>query len=74
MAAFFGAAAILSLTAAIRNEARWLTPVLLLLALALAGRVFNLVSTGGGAALIPPMVIEAVLIGVMGLGRRLLGK
>ena len=34
----------------------------------------TLVSTGGGAALIPPMVIEAVLIGVMGLGRRLLGK
>jgi arylsulfatase/uncharacterized sulfatase len=74
MAAFFGAAAILSLTAAVRNEARWLTPVLLLLALALAGRVFNLVSTGGGAALIPPMVIEAVLIAIMGLGRRVLGR
>ena len=71
MAAFFGAAAILSLTAAIRNEARWLSPVLLLLAL--AGRVFNLMSTGGGAALIPPMVIEAVLIGIVGVGRRLLG-
>jgi hypothetical protein len=74
MAAFFGAAAILSLTAAIRNEARWLTPVLLLLALALAGRVFNLVTTDGGATLIPPMVIEAVLIAIMGLGRRVLGR
>lgn len=74
MAAFFGAAAILSLTAAIRNEARWLSPVLLLLALALAGRVFNLMSTGGGAALIPPMVIEAVLITIMGVGYRVLGR
>ena len=72
MAAFFGAAAILSLLAAIRNEARWLTPVLLLLALALAGRVVNLITTGGGGALIPPMVIEAVLILIMGLGRGVL--
>jgi hypothetical protein len=36
--------------------------------------VFNLVTTDGGATLIPPMVIEAVLIAIMGLGRRVLGR
>ncbi len=73
LAGFFGAAGVLSLTAAVRNERQWLVPVLLLLAIALTGRVINLLVTGGGAVLVPPMVIEAVLIAIVGLGLRVLG-
>lgn len=72
MAGFFGAAGALSLTAAVRNERKWLVPVLLLLGIALTGRVLNLVLTGGGQVLIPPMVVEAVLIVITGLGWRVL--
>ncbi len=72
MAGFFGAAGVLFLLAALRNEASWLKPVLLLLAIALTGRMLNLVVTHGGQELIPPMVIEAVLIGVTLLGLRVL--
>ncbi|MFA7264628.1 MAG: arylsulfatase [Caulobacter sp.] len=68
MAGFFGAAGVMSLAAAVRGERRWLVPVMLLLAIALTGRVLNLALTGGGQVLIPPMVIEAVLIAITGLG------
>ena len=73
MAGFFGAAGLLTLTAAVRNERRWLIPVLLLLGIALTGRVINLLVTGGGAVLVPPMVIEAVLIVIALLGLRVMG-
>lgn len=72
MAGFFGAAGVLSLTAAVRDERKWLVPVLLLLAIALSGRLLNLALTGGGQALIPPMIVEAVLIAIMALGLRVL--
>lgn len=74
MAAFFFAAGGLSLTAAIRRESRWLWPVLLILALALAGRTLNLLLTGGGPGVIPPMVVEAVLIAITLLGMRVLPR
>lgn len=74
MAGFFGASGVMFLLAAIRSDARWLRPVLLLLAIALTGRVINLLVTGGGQVLIPPMVIEAVLIAVTLLGMRVLGS
>ena len=72
MAGFFGAAGVLSLTAAVRDDRKWLVPVVLMLGIALTGRVLNLVLTGGGPGLIPPMVIEAVLIAITGLGLRVL--
>jgi arylsulfatase/uncharacterized sulfatase len=72
MAGFFGAAGVLMLAAVIRKEARWLTPVVLMLGIALTGRVLNLVLNGPSPALVPPMVIEAVLIVLTGLGLRIL--
>ncbi|MDP1632388.1 MAG: hypothetical protein Q8L66_13315 [Caulobacter sp.] len=74
MAGFFGGVGLLSLAAALRDDGRWLTPVLLLVGLALSGRVINLVLTGGGAVLYPPMIIEAVLIAISGLGWRVLSE
>ncbi len=73
MAGFFGASGVMLLLAAIRNDAKWLKPVLLLLSIALTGRVLNLVLTQGGQILIPPMVVEAVLIGITLLGLRVMG-
>ena len=72
MAGFFGASGVLMLAAVIRKEARWLTPVVLMLGIALTGRVLNLLLNGPGPALIPPMVIEAVMIILTGLGLRIL--
>ena len=72
MAGFFGASGVLMLAAVIRKEARWLTPVVLMLGIALTGRVLNLVLNGPSPALIPPMVIEAVMIVLTGLGLRIL--
>lgn len=72
MAGFFGAAGVLFLTAAVRNERKWLVPVALMLGIALTGRVLNLALTHGGQPLIPPMVVEAVLIAITGLGWRVL--
>jgi hypothetical protein len=63
---------VLSLTAAVRNERKWLVPVLLMLGIALTGRMLNLALTGGGQALIPPMVVEVVLIAITGLGLKVL--
>jgi arylsulfatase/uncharacterized sulfatase len=74
MAAFFAAAGGLSLVAAVRRESRWLWPVLLILSLALGGRILNLLLAGGGPGVIPPMVVEAVLIAIVLLGMRLLPK
>ncbi|MDP1738931.1 MAG: hypothetical protein Q8L23_16005 [Caulobacter sp.] len=73
MAGYFGAAGVLFLAAAVRAERVWLKPVLLMLAIALVGRVINLVLTGGGSVLYPPMVVEAVLLAITVLGLRVLG-
>lgn len=73
MAGFFGASGVMFLLAVVRNDAKWLKPVLLLLSIALTGRVLNLALTHGGQVLIPPMVIEAVLIAVTLLGLRVMG-
>jgi arylsulfatase A-like enzyme len=72
MAGFFAASGALTLTAAIRREARWLWPVILLLSLALAGRFLNLALGGGGKATLAPMLVEAVLIAITVLGLRVL--
>jgi arylsulfatase/uncharacterized sulfatase len=73
MAGFFGASGVMLLLAAVRDDAKWLRPVLLLLAIALTGRVLNLVLTHGGQILIPPMVVEAVLIAITLLALRVMG-
>ncbi len=71
---FFGAGGLLTLTAAIRGEAKWLPPVMLLVGLALTGRFINLAVTGGGLSLIPPMVVEAVMILILAGGYRALSR
>ncbi|MFN3524126.1 MAG: hypothetical protein ACK4YQ_17920 [Phenylobacterium sp.] len=70
IAAFFGAAGLFALAAAARAEARLMTTPLLLVALALAGRVVTVVDRGFTPEQGPPMVVEAVLVALFALARR----
>lgn len=68
MAGFFGGAGAISLFAAIRNRGRLLVAPLLLVAIALAGRVLTVALNGYSDVMLPPMAIEAVLVTVFALG------
>ena len=72
VAGFFGVAGGLALYAAIRNRASLLTAPLLLIGAALAGRIVTLAASGPAPEAIPPMVVEAVLVLILGAGRRVL--
>ncbi len=73
-AGFFGGVGVLALAAAIRGEARLLTAPLLLIGLALTGRAVTVALDGFTPAMAQPMVIEAVLLAVLGAGRRFIGS
>ena len=74
LVALFATVGVLSLLGAVRDRADLLLAPLMLLGLALAGRTLSLVMTGPAPDLIPPMVVEAVLIAILVLGRRVLGR
>lgn len=67
---FFGGGGLFALIAALRSDRRWLAPAMILLGLALTGRVISLIVSGGGVPQIPPMIIEALLIAILALGWR----
>jgi hypothetical protein len=66
--AFFGACGILALAAAIRNSAALLTAPLLVIAIALTGRVVSYALDGGGSLVLQPMLVELTLLVVFGSG------
>lgn len=70
---FFGTAGLLSLGAALRDDHRLLMAPMLLIGLALLGRVIALGFVGFDAVLVPPMVVEAVMLGLFAAGRKTLG-
>lgn len=72
MGGFFAMAGVLSLAAAVRDNARLLTASLLLVTLALAARVGTAALSGYTPEMAQPMVVEAVLAAVLALGRRTL--
>jgi hypothetical protein len=67
--AFFGVCGILALAAAVRNSAALLTAPLLVIAIALTGRIVSYALEGGGPAVLQPMLVELTLLIVFGLGR-----
>ncbi|MBI1361575.1 MAG: hypothetical protein GC155_14960 [Alphaproteobacteria bacterium] len=71
---FFGGAGALALYAAIRDRARLLTAPLLLICLALAGRIVTVVVNGFEQSMIQPAAIEVVLLVVLAAGRTLLSR
>ena len=72
--AFFAAGGVLSLEGAIRNDARFLTAPLLMIALTLAGRLITVAVGGFDPAMAPPMVVEAVIVLLLAFGRRHLAR
>lgn len=74
MAGFFGAAGVLALIAAIRGQGGWLTAPLLMVGIALTGRVINVIMVGWSPDFLQPMAVEAVLAALFAAGRQVLGK
>ncbi|MDP3382071.1 MAG: sulfatase-like hydrolase/transferase, partial [Phenylobacterium sp.] len=72
MGAFFAGGGLFVLAAAARDERRWLVPALVLLSLALAGRILSLLVGGLDVMSLPPMVLEALLILILASGWRVL--
>jgi len=69
---FFGGAGLFALAAAFRNDARLLTAPLLLIAIALAGRLITVVINGFEPPMAAPIAIEAALVLAFLLGRQTL--
>ena len=69
LGAFFATAGVLALLAAVRRAPGFLTAPLMLMSLALAGRLAALAVTPFDSAMIPPMVAEAVMVAVFAAGR-----
>src|SRR5690242_9346391 len=59
---FFGAGGALTLIGAVRNDARFLTAPLLMIALTLLGRLITVAVSGFDPAMGPPVAVEAIII------------
>lgn len=70
---FFAAGGLFALAGAIRGEGRLLTPPAVLLSLALTGRILTVAVDGYAAPMLPPMIIEFVLVAILLIARRRLG-
>ncbi len=71
---FFAAVGLLVLAGAIRNQARLFTAPVLMIALALSGRLFAAAVNGVDPMAIRSMVVEAVLVCLFAVGRLRLAK
>jgi hypothetical protein len=70
---FFGGMGVFALAAAIRNDRRLATVPLVLVSLALAGRLITAGTDGLPPDMVMPMAVEAVLAVLLAIGRRTLG-
>ena len=73
VAGFFAVAGVLALAGAVRGEARLVTAPLLLIALALVGRLITVGLEGFSPEMTGPIVVEAVLLGIFAAGRGFIG-
>ncbi|MBL8557101.1 MAG: hypothetical protein JNM47_00145 [Hyphomonadaceae bacterium] len=74
VAGFFGTFGLLALAGAWRGEARLFTAPLLLIGLALAGRILTVIVSGYAPEMGMPMAIEVGLLAIFGAGRFLLAS
>ena len=74
LGAFFGVAGGFAVAAALRNDARLVLTPLLILAVALLGRLFTATQLGLGADVIEPISVEAALVALYTAGWFLLGR
>ena len=70
---FFGVAGALALAAALRDRRSFLVAPLIALAIALVGRLVTLAIAGYSPNMLAPIIVEAVLLAILALGRRGLG-
>ena len=59
---------------AVRNDARYLAAPLLMIAMTLAGRLATMATSGFDVAMGPPMLVEALIVLALALGRRNLAR
>jgi hypothetical protein len=69
IAGFFAAGGLLALASVVRGDARLLSAPLLLVSLAILGRLVTLLVSGLSPDMLPPIAIEAGLVVLFGLGR-----
>lgn len=65
IAGLFGGMGICMLIAVIRGSVQWVNAVLVFVGVAITGRFVGLVMDGGGNAVIQPIIVEAVTIGLL---------
>ena len=71
---FFGGMGAFALAAAIRNDRRLVTVPLVLVGLALVGRLITAGMEGQAPNMVMPMAVEATLAVLLAIGRRTLGR
>jgi uncharacterized membrane protein len=74
LGAFFGVVGVLALAAGIRARGELLLAPVLLVGVALAGRMLSIGLEGFSPDMMRPIVVEAVLLAVFGAGWRLLPR
>jgi hypothetical protein len=65
IAGLFGGMGICMLIAVIRGSVQWVNAVLVFVGVAITGRFVGLMMDGGGNAVIQPIIVEAVTIGLL---------
>ncbi len=70
--ALFGGAGLFAIAAAVRNSARLVSAPLLLITIGFSGRLLTIALAGYDATMLPPMVVEIVLIALFVSGRKFL--
>lgn len=65
IAGLFGGMGICMLIAVIRQSTQWVNATLVFAGAALAGRLVSLVMDGGGTVALQPILLEAVIIGLL---------
>lgn len=73
VAGFFGALGLFAMAGAVRNDGRLVLPSLVLVVVALAGRLLAAAHDGLGQAQTPPVVVEIVLTALFAAGVRFVG-
>jgi hypothetical protein len=70
--ALFGGVGAFAIAAAVRNNARFLSAPLLLIAIGFSGRLLTIALSGYDASMLQPMATEVMLITLFAAGRKLL--
>ena len=65
IAGLFGGMGICMLIAVVRSSVQWINAVLVFVGVAISGRFVGLITDGGGDVVMQPILVEAVIIGLL---------